>query len=118
VTVSRIDRESDSPSRFGPSVEGADARFRVGDSWSAEVAMNVESNVGSSNFKAAKASIEVNVDRLKDCIKFRWRRLSEGEIEEGWHSDAALVQRLQERYGWDREEAVRQVREFRRRHRA
>jgi hypothetical protein len=79
--------------------------------------MNVESNVESSNFRAAKASIDVNVNRLKDCIKFRWRRLSEEEIDEGWHSDEALVQRLQERYEWDREEAVRQVREFRKRHR-
>jgi hypothetical protein len=74
--------------------------------------MNVEAqNFGPTNVEAA------NIARLKDCIKLRWRRLSEDEVEEAWCSDVALAQRLQERYEWDREEAARQVREFRRRHR-
>lgn len=62
-------------------------------------------NAGRSNF-----------DLVKDRIKQRWRRLSEEEIEELETRSDILVLRLQEHYGWDREEAERQVREFRNRH--
>ncbi len=57
-----------------------------------------------------------NFERLKDRIKQRWRRLSDDEIEELEVRAEILVTRLQEHYGWDREEAERQVREFKTRH--
>ena len=55
-------------------------------------------------------------DLVKERIKQRWRRLSEDEIEELAARSDILVLRLQEHYGWDREEAERQVREFKSRH--
>jgi hypothetical protein len=42
--------------------------------------------------------------------------LSDEEIEELEVRAEVLAARLQEHYGWDREEAERQVREFRTRH--
>jgi uncharacterized protein YjbJ (UPF0337 family) len=49
-------------------------------------------------------------------IKQRWRRLPAEEIVEIEGQAEILAAKLQEHYGWNREEAERQVREFRSRH--
>ena len=54
--------------------------------------------------------------RIKSRIKQRWRRLTEEEIEQLEGRADILALKLQECYGWDREEAERQVREFKARH--
>lgn len=53
---------------------------------------------------------------IKSRIKQRWRRLTEEEIDELENRAEVLASKLQECYGWEREEAERQVREFRSRH--
>jgi hypothetical protein len=58
-----------------------------------------------------------NFTHIRARIKQRWRRLPEEEI--GALEECAvniLAEKLQEHYGWHREEAERQVREFRTRH--
>jgi uncharacterized protein YjbJ (UPF0337 family) len=59
---------------------------------------------------------QVNFSHLKSRIKQRWRRLTDEEIDELEGRTEILASRLQECYGWDREEAERQVREFKSRH--
>ncbi len=59
---------------------------------------------------------QINFSSIKTRIKQRWRRLTDEEIDELQDRSEVLVSRLQECYGWEREEAERQVREFRTRH--
>ncbi len=59
---------------------------------------------------------QVNFSHLKSRIKQQWRRLTDEEIDELEGRTEILASRLQECYGWDREEAERQVREFKSRH--
>ena len=61
------------------------------------------------------------MDAVKDNtiisrIKQRWRRLPEEELNELAVHAEILAAKLQEYYGWNREEAERQVREFQARH--
>jgi uncharacterized protein YjbJ (UPF0337 family) len=58
-----------------------------------------------------------NFIQIKTRIKQRWRRLPEEEISElESRGVEILAAKLQEHYGWNREEAERQVREFQARH--
>ncbi len=59
---------------------------------------------------------QVSFGNIKGRIKQRWRRLSDEEIDELEGRAEILAAKLQECYGWDREEAERQVREFKSRH--
>jgi uncharacterized protein YjbJ (UPF0337 family) len=59
---------------------------------------------------------QINFTSIKSRIKQRWRRLTDEEIDELEGRAEVLVSKLQECYGWEREEAERQVREFRSRH--
>jgi hypothetical protein len=54
------------------------------------------------------------LSQIRQRIKQRWRRLPTEEIVE--IEAEVLAAKLQEHYGWNREEAERQVREFRSRH--
>ena len=54
-----------------------------------------------------------NFSQIKQRIKQRWRRLPTEEIVEIEGQAEILASKLQEHYGWNREEAERQVREFR-----
>ena len=53
---------------------------------------------------------------LKGKIKMQWGRLTEHEIDQLEGHTELLAGRLQERYGWEREEAERQVKDFSSRH--
>jgi len=57
-----------------------------------------------------------NFTQLKGKIKQKWGKLTDDEIDqmEG-HADV-LAGKLQERYGWERDEAERQAKEFRTQH--
>lgn len=57
-----------------------------------------------------------NFSQIKQRIKQRWRRLPTEEIVEIQGQAEILASKLQEHYGWNREEAERQVREFCSRH--
>lgn len=57
-----------------------------------------------------------NFSQIKQRIKQRWRRLPAEEIVEIQGQAEILASKLQEHYGWNREEAERQVREFCSRH--
>lgn len=59
---------------------------------------------------------QVNFRNIRSRIKQRWRRLTDEEIDELEGRTEILASKLQECYGWDREEAERQVREFKSRH--
>lgn len=54
---------------------------------------------------------------LRHKIKEQWLRLTEEEIDQLEGHNEKLAGKLQERYGWERGEAERQVDEFYRRHR-
>ena len=54
------------------------------------------------------------LNQIRQRIKQRWRRIPTEEIVE--IEAEVLAAKLQEHYGWNREEAERQVREFRSRH--
>lgn len=53
---------------------------------------------------------------LKTKIRHQWCRLTEDELEQVHANADLLAGKLQERYGWAREEAERQVKDFSRRH--
>lgn len=55
--------------------------------------------------------------QLKGRIKQQWIRLTDSEIDELVGRNEQLAGKLQERYGWEREEARKQVDEFYRRQR-
>jgi uncharacterized protein YjbJ (UPF0337 family) len=57
-----------------------------------------------------------DLKQLKGKIKHQWARLTEDELEEVQGDVELLAGKLQERYGWPREEAERQVKDFSRRH--
>jgi uncharacterized protein YjbJ (UPF0337 family) len=57
-----------------------------------------------------------NISQLKGKIKQQWGRLSDDEIDEIEGNVEILAGKLQERYGWEREEAERQAKDFSSRH--
>ena len=59
---------------------------------------------------------EGNFKQLKGKIKQQWGMLTEDEIEQVGGKVEILAGKLQERYGWERTEAERQVRDFSLRH--
>jgi uncharacterized protein YjbJ (UPF0337 family) len=65
----------------------------------------MDKNVAKGNFK-----------QLKGKIKEQWGRLTDDEIDQMEGHAEMLAGRLQERYGWDKTEAERQVNEFKTRH--
>ena len=54
-----------------------------------------------------------NFKQLKGKIKQQWGKLTDDEIDEMEGNSEILAGKLQERYGLDREDAERQVKEFR-----
>lgn len=59
-------------------------------------------NIAQGNFK-----------QIKGKLKQQWGKLTDDEIDQMEGNAEILIGKLQERYGWDREEAERQAREFR-----
>jgi uncharacterized protein YjbJ (UPF0337 family) len=53
---------------------------------------------------------------LKGRIKQQWARLTDDEIEQIEGHAEVLAGKLQERYGWEKDEAERQVKDFSARH--
>jgi len=53
---------------------------------------------------------------IKGKIKERWKRLTDEDLDELEVRAEILASKLQEHYGWEREEAERQVKEFKARH--
>jgi uncharacterized protein YjbJ (UPF0337 family) len=51
--------------------------------------------------------------QLRGKIKEQWGKLTDDEIDQMQGKAEMLAGKLQERYGWDRAEAERQVKEFR-----
>lgn len=62
-------------------------------------------------------SSQTGLRQLKGKIKEQWARLTDEEIDQLVGRNEQLAGKLQERYGWERDEARRQVDEFYRRHR-
>lgn len=62
----------------------------------------MDRNIAKGNFK-----------QLKGKIKQQWGKLTDDEIDQMEGHAEVLAGKLQERYGWDREEAERQARDFR-----
>jgi len=54
-----------------------------------------------------------NFTQLKGKIKEQWGKLTDDEIDELEGKSEILAGKLQERYGWNREQAEREVKEFR-----
>lgn len=54
-----------------------------------------------------------NFNQIKGKLKQQWGKLTDDEIDQMEGNADILVGKLQERYGWNREEAERQAREFR-----
>ncbi len=69
------------------------------------------------NRNVTRAGSQDGLRQLKGKIKEQWTRLTEEEIDQLVGRNDQLAGKLQERYGWEREEARRQVDEFYRRHR-
>lgn len=69
------------------------------------------------NRNVARNTDKTGLRQLKGKIKAQWARLTDDEIDELVGRNALLADRLQERYGWEPDEARRQVDEFYRRHR-
>lgn len=57
-----------------------------------------------------------NFKQMKGKIKQQWGMLTDDEIDQIQGNTEVLAGKLQERYGWEREEAERQVKDFSRRH--
>jgi uncharacterized protein YjbJ (UPF0337 family) len=57
-----------------------------------------------------------NFSQMKGKIKQQWARLTDDEIEQIEGNVEILAGKLQERYGWEREEAERQAKDFSTRH--
>ena len=51
--------------------------------------------------------------QLKGRVKEQWGKLTDDEIDELEGKSEILAGKLQERYGWNQEQAEREVREFR-----
>ena len=58
----------------------------------------------------------VSLIELKGKIKEQWGKLTDDEIDQIEGNTEILAGKLQERYGWERDEAERQVKDFSRRH--
>jgi uncharacterized protein YjbJ (UPF0337 family) len=56
------------------------------------------------------------VNQLRGRIKQQWGRLTDDEIAEIDGHTEVLAGKLQERYGWEKAEAERQVKDFSLRH--
>ena len=69
------------------------------------------------NRNVTRTGSQDGLRQLKGKIKEQWTRLTEEEIDQLVGRNDQLAGKLQERYGWEREEARRQVDEFYRRHR-
>jgi uncharacterized protein YjbJ (UPF0337 family) len=54
--------------------------------------------------------------QLKGDVKSRWGKLTDDDVDRAEGDAEKLVGRLQERYGYQRDEAKREVDEFTRRH--
>lgn len=54
-----------------------------------------------------------NFNQIKGKLKQQWGKLTDDEIDQMEGNADILVGKLQERYGWNREEAERHAREFR-----
>jgi uncharacterized protein YjbJ (UPF0337 family) len=54
-----------------------------------------------------------NFKQLKGKIKQQWGKLTDDEIDELEGNSEILAGKLQERYGYEREEAERQAKDFR-----
>jgi uncharacterized protein YjbJ (UPF0337 family) len=54
--------------------------------------------------------------QLKGRIKRQWSQLTDDEIDEIEGNAEVLAGKLQERYGWEKEEAEQQVKDFSARH--
>ncbi len=54
-----------------------------------------------------------NFNQIKGKLKQQWGKLTDDEIDQMEGNADILIGKLQERYGWNREEAERQAREFR-----
>lgn len=63
-----------------------------------------------------RESVRGNFQQIKGRIKQQWGRLTDDEIEQIEGNVEILAGKLQERYGWEREEAERQARDFSFRH--
>jgi uncharacterized protein YjbJ (UPF0337 family) len=57
-----------------------------------------------------------NFKQLKGKIKQQWGKLTDDEIDQIAGSTEILAGKLQERYGWERAEAERQIKDFSSRH--
>lgn len=57
--------------------------------------------------------IEGNWKQFKGNVRKKWGQLTDDEIDEAAGNREILVGKIQERYGIEREEAERQVEEFR-----
>ena len=57
-----------------------------------------------------------NFTAMKGRIKRQWTKLTDSEIDEIEGDATVLAAKLQERYGWERDEAERQVKDFSSRH--
>jgi uncharacterized protein YjbJ (UPF0337 family) len=57
-----------------------------------------------------------NFKQLKGKLKQQWGRLTDDELDQIEGDAELLAGKLQERYGWERAEAERQVKDFSERH--
>jgi uncharacterized protein YjbJ (UPF0337 family) len=63
-----------------------------------------------------KDTTQSSLKQLRGKIKQQWRKLTDAEIDAIEGNTEILAGKLQERYGWEREEAERQVKDFSSRH--
>jgi len=52
--------------------------------------------------------------QLKGSLKAKWGKLTDDDLSRAQGNHQYLVGRLQERYGWQKEQAEREIREFER----
>jgi uncharacterized protein YjbJ (UPF0337 family) len=57
-----------------------------------------------------------NFKQLKGKIKQQWGKLTDDEIDQLEGNTEILAGKLQERYGWEKDEAERQIKDFSTRH--
>ena len=60
--------------------------------------------------------LEGNWKQIKGEIRKQWGRLTDDEVAQLEGSTQKLVGKLQEKYGWTKEETEKQLREFSERH--
>ncbi len=54
-----------------------------------------------------------NFNQIKGKLKQQWGKLTDDDFDQMEGNADVLIGKLQERYGWNREEAERQAKEFR-----